>query len=108
MSFTIAVAFMDMICKDKEVISVLGSSIGFTSSKILPTSGLFKGIKCKGALVFVEGNAIYWTYEGSDADSTCPILYPGQNLPIKNIQNIENFRALRVNDDATIKVLYYW
>ena len=108
MSFISTVAIMDLICSDSEVIPVSGTSVGFTSTKITPTSGLFKGKKCRAAWIFVYNNAIYLNAHGDDADSDDPQLYPGQNRVFRGEQNVANIRMLRVNADATVKVEYYW
>lgn len=108
MSFIFTAAMMDLTAGDDEKITISGTSVGFTSTKIKPTSGKFKDRKCKGVVVFVYDYPIYWTVSGNDADSDKPIAYPGQNIPIRNEYNVENFRAIRESADATIKVIYFW
>ncbi len=106
MSFIAAIALMDLEAKDKEVVSIGTSSVGLSSSKYDP--GTKQG-KARGALIQVKSGLIYWTCEGSDADSTCMMAATGQSIPIRSWSNIKNFRAIRAGDvDAEIAVLYFW
>jgi hypothetical protein len=81
--------------------------IGFTATKIKPTSGNFLGKVCQEVLCTLETDDIRFTLDGTTPTALIGhLLEKGQNLTIKNPADIVNFRAIKVTLAASLKVTY--
>jgi hypothetical protein len=79
--------------------ATLTASVGFTSSKILPTTGDFIGLRARSALISVETADIRFTIDGTTPTTTAlggigHLLQVGSSYEINGEQNIENFRCI--------------
>jgi len=86
-------------------LTVSSSTVSFPLDKINPTSGPVAGQKCKEIFCTLEGDQIRFTLDGTDP-STGHLLNVGDSLIIENKDDIKNFKAIRVTDDATLRVSY--
>ena len=83
----------------QERITATTSSIGFTSSKIAPTTGNFAGCRAKKVLVTVETADIRFTLDGTTpvvtgASSTGHLQAYNGGFVISGEQAIANFRCI--------------
>jgi len=75
------------------------ASTGFTASIIQPTSGPYKGMMAKAALISVETNPIRFRNDGVTPTATNGMLLnSGSYYTMINAENIKNFRCI---DTAT-------
>lgn len=87
---------------------------GFTSSKIRPTSGDFKGKACQKAIVTVENEGIRYTLDGTapvtgtaSASTHGHLVAAGGSFVIEHPKNVSNFLAISVSTtDAWLRVTY--
>ncbi len=95
------------ISGDFETITISNTAKGFTSTKILPTSGDFEGKKCQEAIFQVVSNPVNILLDGDDPTSSVGFtLQPTQVMILKRPSDIKNFRAIRTGSDATLNVIY--
>lgn len=97
-------------CKlDYESITVPTGVVGFTATKIKPTSGLYSGIEADFAMVTVESNSIRYRLDGIDPSSSEGHLTAASDgFELHSATLIRNFKTTRVTSDATIKCTYGW
>ena len=79
--------------------ATLTSAVGFTSSKILPTTGDFAGMQARSALISVETADIRFTIDGTTPTTTAlggagHLLPFGSSYEISGEQNISNFKCI--------------
>ena len=91
-----------------EAITVTNAAIGFSKAKISPTSGLFSGMDCREVFCTLETDSVRFTIDGSTTptDAIGHLLTSGQNLTLRSVNDIKNFRCIRVTTDAALKVSY--
>lgn len=102
-----AYADTEYVPTNDEAITVSNTAIGFTASKMVPTSGAFKNHQADAALVTVETNNIRFRDAGTPTASVGHLLQPGQSVFLESGSQLINFLAIRVTNDATIYVTYY-
>lgn len=96
----------DYISGGYEALSV-DTAIGFTSTKILPTSGDFLGQPCQEVFCTLETDQIRFTLDGTTPTSLIGhLLEAGQNLTLKNPSDIKNFKAIKVTTTASLKCTF--
>ena len=82
------------------------AGVGFNATSIAPTSGPLKNNKCREVFATLEVADIRFRVDGPDPTSTTGHrLYEGQNLTLKNIDDIVNFKAIMVDNSATLNDL---
>jgi hypothetical protein len=94
-----------------EAITVGSTAVGFTASKITPTTGDWKNQDCQVAEFRVETDQIRYRLDGADPTSVAgsgTLVNVGDIVTIRGTNNIKRFRAIRVTADATITVHYGW
>jgi len=65
------------------------------------------GAKSIRALITVEDAQIYYSTHGADPDADVGhIANPFDALLLENLEQVSNFRAVRITDDAILKVTY--
>jgi len=96
-----------------ETIGTTTSSIGFTSSKILPTTGDFAGKKARAALISVETADVRFTIDGTTPTVTSGtgaghLLVAGMFYELTGENNVSNFRCINAvaNSGAKLKCTY--
>jgi hypothetical protein len=78
--------------KDKEIITVAGTAIGFTAGTILPSDAT----RMKRAFCTLEGAPIrFWANGDDPTTSEGHLLGVGQILEIGDYDTLYNFRAIR-------------
>ena len=88
-----------LISVSEEKITVSTVAIGFTSAKILPTSGDYINVPCREVFVTCEDADIrFWLSGTSPTASLGHLLRAGESLTIKHQSDISNFLAIK--DDA--------
>lgn len=85
------------------------TSTGITTSLLLPTSGNYKNMYAKAALINVETNPIRIKMDGNDPTATVGMLLPvGTFYTISNPANVKNFRCIDTGAGASsVKVLVF-
>ncbi len=68
----------------------------------------FKGSVCKEVFCTLETDQIRFTLDGVTIPSSTVghLMDAGDNLTLRNIFDIENFKAARVTADASLKITY--
>lgn len=96
--------------QDYETITVANSAIGFTASKITPSSGDYANKDAVVAFCRNETANIRYRLDGTDPDSSTGILLKSdETLILVGISNIKRFRAIRTGGTSgSLKVLYGW
>jgi hypothetical protein len=96
-----------------ETITATTSSIGFTSSKILPTTGDFAGKKARAALISVETADVRFTIDGTTPTVTSGtgaghLLNAGMFYELAGENNVSNFRCINAvaSSGAVLKCTY--
>lgn len=96
-----------------ETITATTSSVGFTASKILPTTGDFVGKQARAALISVETADIRFTIDGTTPTVTSGngaghLLTPGMFYELAGENNVSNFRCINAvgSSGAKIKCTY--
>lgn len=96
-------------CGDSEQLAVSSSSVGFTATKLLPTSGDFTGKKCDKVILQVATDAVYCAMSGAAASSTVgQEMAVGDYLVLENYDNIKNLRFIRKTTDAVVKAFFFY
>lgn len=87
---------------DFETITVAGTAIGFTSSKINSTP------KPKKVFITTESAQLRYRFDGTDPTSSVGhLLVPTQSLTLEGFSQINNFKAIRTGaTSATIQVSF--
>ena len=85
-----------------ESVTVGSTSVGLTQTAFNPPYLP----KAQYALITVETDQIRWRYNGGAATSTSHLANVGDVIELEGINNIQNFRAIRVTADAAIRVTY--
>lgn len=94
---------------DFETITVSNTALGFTAAKILSHTAGGRHKRCVKALVTVEADAIRINFDGSTPTATVGHkLSVGDSFSIVGDQNITKWRMIRVTNDATVSVTYYF
>jgi hypothetical protein len=92
---------------DFETMTISTVSKGFTTTKLLPTSGTFEGKRCQEAILQVISNPVNIRLDGTDPTGSVGFtLNPTQVLILKRPFDISNFRAIRTGSDATLNIIY--
>ncbi len=92
-----------------EVLTISNVAKGFTSTKILPTTGDFSGKVCQEIFCTLDSDSDdlrFWTNGDTPTSTEGHYLAKGQNLTLKNPADIKNFLAIRVTTDAKLQVSY--
>lgn len=96
-----------------EKITVSSTAVGCTAAKIYAytTNGTTKS-DARALLVTVEGTAgtndIRWRCDGSNPTaSDGHLLKAGQNLIVRGLGNITNFKMIRTSSDSTVSISYF-
>lgn len=85
-----------------ESITVSSSSIGLTAATARKTNGT----SAQHALITIETDDIRVYFDGTAADSSGHLFNDGDVIEIWGSNAIANFRAIRVTNDATLRVSY--
>ena len=97
------------VASDYEELSSITDAIGFTSSKIAPTTGDLAGKRVKAALLSAEIADIRFTLDGTTPTVTAGtavghLLYYGNALEIRGYANIANFKCINAVNGSGSKV----
>ena len=78
-------------------------AVSFTATTIAPTSGSLKNNVCKEAFCVLSTNSIRFTYhQGGTPTAEVGIpLYNGQDLTLKDVANVQAFKAIAADSSAT-------
>lgn len=89
------------------------TAVGFTSSKILPTTGDFIGVKARLALISVETADIRFTIDGTTPTTTATsavghLLPFGSSYEINGENNVSNFQCINAvaSSGAVVKCTF--
>lgn len=85
-----------------------GTAIGFTSAKILPTTGNFAGQRARAVLISAEGD-VRFTIDGTTPTTTATtavghLLEDGSSWGVCGEQNVANFRCINAVAASGAKV----
>ena len=80
-------------------LTVGATAVGFT----VPA-----GPQVRSVILSCETNSIRFWVDGTDPDSSTGIkLNDGDLLELDNVDNIKNFKAIRISADATLQIEYF-
>jgi len=86
-----------------EAITVSGTPIGFTRSVVVPTDSL----PGAAAMFSVETATVRFRVDGSDPSSSVGhLLAIGDVITVYGVNNLINFRGVKVGSDASLLVTY--
>lgn len=78
------------------------TATGITTSVKRPTSGIYKGLTAKAALIVIETNAIRFREDGTDASATAGMrMEAGQNFTVTGQANVQRFSCIDTADGAS-------
>lgn len=93
-----------------EKITVSSTAVGFTAATINPSTPTNRTVNqryASHAYCTVEGDAIRWLSTGSNPLAATGIyVAAGGNFNVYGIENITNFKMIRVTTDATVNCQY--
>lgn len=82
------------------------AAVSFNATSISPTSGPLKNNNCREVFTTLEIANIRFRIDGVDPTSTTGHkLVDGENVTIRNIDDIKNFRAIMIDTSATLNDL---
>lgn len=103
---------MPLMAGDFEVITVSSSPIGFTASKLLPTTGYFANKKAERVECVLEGNSIrLQKHLVANQTLSTSIGHPKNVLDEwaeKGHGTLYNYRMIAQGGNATVSVTYYY
>jgi hypothetical protein len=89
------------------------TAVGFTSSKILPTTGNFVGKRARSIIISVETADIRFTIDGTTPTTTADgavghLLPTGASYEINGEENIANFKCINAvgSNGAVVKCTF--
>lgn len=94
-----------------ESLTIAGTAVPFTTAKVAPTSSSsgYASTKAVLAHVSVETDSIRYRIDGHDPTASEGHLIPANtSFWVQGITSIENFRAIKVTNNATLKVTYFF
>jgi hypothetical protein len=87
---------------DHEILTVNGVT-SLTASKYTVTGA--KGLR---AMFTVETDQIrFWPDGGTPTNTEGHLLSPGDSMSLENLDQLKNFRAIKVTNNATLMVSYF-
>ena len=100
---------VDLHCGEYEAITVSNSPIGFSESKYNPTTGQSANSNAKKIFCRVENSPIRFTLDGTTPTDTIGMLLDiGETLELRNLQQIKRFWAIKISNNASLKVFYFF
>jgi len=79
-----------------EVVTVAATAIGFTASKLIPSSGIYKGMIAQEVFCTLETAPIRYTVDGTTPTTAIGHLVNiGDTLELYNPNMVNKFRAIR-------------
>jgi hypothetical protein len=95
---------------DYEEVTVGLSVVGFSSTKIMPTTGPYARLSARAALMSSENGDIRFRIDGGlPSASSGHYLTSGDTLVLTGTQAIQQFRAVRSGEtDGVLKVTYFY
>jgi hypothetical protein len=95
---------------DYEDVTVGGSAVGLSSTKISPVTGSYARLSARAALMSSENGDLRFRIDsGLPTDSSGHYLTSGDTLVLTGTQAIQQFRAIRSGDtDAVLRVTYFY
>lgn len=100
-----------MVPMDYEAITVSSTALGFTATKLLQTDAAFSGFKqARKAFLTLETDQIRFTLDGATTPTSTVghLLAVGDTLVLNGVEELQRFKAIRVTNDASLKVTYYY
>ena len=98
-----------LICGDSEQLAVSTASVGFTSTKLKPTSGNFTGQKCQRVLFQAHDDACYVNFDGTAATSTKGVEMTALDILVEEgFANISNLRFIRKTGNMVIRAWFWY
>ena len=104
---------IDGVAASFETIGTTTSAIGFTSSKIAPTTGNYAGYRARAAIISVETADIRFTIDGTTPTITAGtgaghLLQTGASFIITGESNVANFSCINAvaSSGAKVKCTY--
>jgi hypothetical protein len=95
---------------DYEEVTAGVSVVGFSTTKIMPTTGPYARLSARAALVSSENGDIRFRIDGGlPSASSGHYLTNGDTLVLTGTQAIQQFRAIRSGDtDGVLRVTYFY
>jgi hypothetical protein len=95
---------------DYEEVTVGVAVVGFSSTKIMPTTGPYARLSARAALVSSENGDLRFRIDGGAPSlSSGHYLTSGDTLVLTGTQAIQQFRGIRCGDtNAVLRVTYFY
>ncbi len=95
---------------DYEEVTVGVSAVGFSSTKIMPTTGPYARMSARAVLVSSENGDIRFRIDGGLPSTSLGHYFTnGDTLVITGTQAIQQFRGIRCGDtDGGLRVTYFY
>ena len=95
---------------DYEEITVGVTVAGFSTAKIMPTTGAYARLAARAALVSSENGDLRFRIDGGQPTvSSGHYFTSGDTLVLTGTQAIQQFRAIRTGDtDGGLKITYFY
>lgn len=91
----------------RESVTIGASSTALTAATYAPGTTAAPTPHASWVLITVETDQVRWNaVPDTDADANDSLLNVGDALELHGINNIRNFRAIRVTGNATLRVQY--
>jgi hypothetical protein len=100
-----------MVPMDYEAITVSNTALPLTAGKLIQTGAAFAGMKqARKAMVSVETDQVRFTIDGTNTPTAAVghLLNNGDYLILNSIEELQRFLVIRVTNDASVKVTYYY
>lgn len=99
-----------LVAGDYEQITVSDSAIGFTSTKLQPTSGTYSGKSARKVDIVPEDGEVRFRVDGTDPTASVGMPLPlGTHRTLKEYNTLSQARFIRVGaSDVTLSVTYYY
>jgi hypothetical protein len=95
---------------DYEEVTVGVSAVGFSSTKLMPTTGPYARMPARAAMVSSENGDIRFRIDGGlPTISSGHYFTNGDNLVVTGTQSLQQFRGIRCGDaDGLLMVTYFY
>jgi len=98
-----------LVCGDSEQLAVAGTSVGFTATKLKPTSGDFTGQKCQRVLFQAHDDACYVNFDGTAATAAKGVELTNLDLLVETgFANISNLRFIQKTGALVIRAWFWY
>lgn len=98
-----------LVAGDFEQITVSSTAIGFTSTKLQPTSGTYSGQSAHKIACVPEDGEVRYRNDGTSPTATVGMVLPlGETLELSGYETLSGTKFIRTAGDVILNVTYYY